>query len=219
MALKKEKTPPAPPPAKEVVADEKDAPKKKGGPLKLIIIGVAAMVIGIGGTVAVMTLLGGGSAPPAEVQDSAVEAAPAEAGEAPIEAPRRADSEAAAPAASGEEGAGGEGAGEGEAAAPVGPQNIELKPFIANLGDGGGKRYLKLTMSVEAETPELAAEINQKMPQFRDLILMLLSSLSYDDISSLDGKMRLRNQMLNRLNTQLSSGKVKNIYFSEFVVQ
>ncbi len=219
MALKKEKAPPAPTtaPAKEAAAEGTEAPKKKSGKLKLIIIVVAAMAIGGGGAFLGLKLLGGGSAPPAEVQGETAAAAPAhgEDSEAPIEAPKRAGSEAAAPAAHG-----GGGEGEGAAAAEMaGPQNIEFKPFIANLGDGGGKRFLKLTMSVEAETLELAAEINQKMPQFRDLILMLLSSLSYDDISTLDGKMRLRNQMLNRINTQLSSGKVKNIYFSEFVVQ
>ncbi len=34
-----------------------------------------------------------------------------------------------------------------------------------------------------------------------------------------DAFVRLRNQMLNRINSQLARGKIKNIYFSEFVVQ
>ncbi|MDR2946419.1 MAG: flagellar basal body-associated FliL family protein [Candidatus Adiutrix sp.] len=215
MAAQKGKTPPPAEEESKSSAGESGAPAaaapaKKGGKLKLIIIVVLALVVGGGGAVGVMKFMGGGSQPEAAAE--APEGEPAEpAGEGEA-APAK---EGAAPAEGGE---GGEGGEEGvEPVADVGPQNIEFKPFVVNLG--GGNRFLKLTMSVEADTQELADEINKKMPQFRDLILMLLSSLSYDDISTLDGKVRLRNQMLNRINIQLSAGKVRNIYFSEFVMQ
>ncbi len=222
MAKGKEKNPPA----EEKDVDGKDAggegaPKKKGGKLKLIIIVVLAMAIGGGGAFAALKILGGGDPPPvAAVEGEGGAAAPAaegghgEAAAPPIEDPGG-GGHGAAPAAEGE-GGGGEGEGAEE---PIGPQNIEFKPFIVNLNDGAGRRFLKLTMSIEADTPEIAAEVNQKTPQFRDIILLLLSSLSFDDIATLDGKMRLRNQMLNRINTQLTTGKIKNVYFSEFVVQ
>lgn len=189
---------------------EAPAPTKKGGKLKLIIIVVLALVIGVGGgLVGAKFFLGGKE--PAEVTAEG-EAAKAEA---PAEGEKK-------PAAEGEHkkpaGEGGEGE-KLEGLDPAGPQNIEFKPFVVNLNDAAGKRFLKLTMSVEADTPELAAEINTKMAQFRDIILLLLSSLSYEDISTVDGKMRLRNQMLNRININLTSGKIKNIYFSEFVAQ
>lgn len=209
---KKEKTPP-PPPAPEAEsggkAPEEAAPKKKSK-LKLILLVAAAMVLGGGVAAGVMIFLGGGSSEPPAEQAAAV---PGDDTDLPIEAPRRSGSDPLPPPSGDGHG------GEAEEAVAIGPENIEFKPFIANLGDGGGKRFLKLTMSVEADTPQLAAEINQKMPQIRDIILMLLTSLSYDDISTLDGKLRLRGQMLNRINTQLSSGKIRNIYFSEFVVQ
>lgn len=182
-------------------AAEPQAAPKKGGKMKLIIIVVLALVLGVGGGIAAMKFMGGGSQP----ETTAESPAPGADSAAPVEKPQ------AAPGAVPEEGL--------EGLEPAGPQNIEFKPFIVNLNDADGKRFLKLTMSVEADTQDLANEINAKTPQFRDIILLLLSSLSYDDIATLDGKMRLRNQMLNRINTQLTSGKVKNIYFSEFVVQ
>lgn len=201
---KKEKNPPVEEEAKSGGAiGEQPAPSKKGGKMKLIIVVVLALVVGLGGGVAAMKFMGGGSQP----ETTAESPAPGTDSEAPVEKSKQAAEHGAAP----EEGL--------EAIEPAGPQNIEFKPFVVNLNDAGGKRFLKLTMSVEAETQALADEINAKTPQFRDIILLLLSSLSYDDIATLDGKMRLRNQMLNRINTQLSSGKVKNIYFSEFVVQ
>lgn len=194
---KKEKTPPAPESEAKGeggAAEAPEAPKK--GKLKLILIVVLAMVLGAGGAFAALMLLGGkGGEEAVKVEEAAPAEASAEEGAAPAE---------------------GEATAEGEV---VGPQNIEFKPFIVNLSDGSGKRYLKMSMSVEVDSEALGQEINNKMPMFRDTILLLLSSLSYDDISTLDGKMRLRNQILNRINTQLSSGKIKNIYFSEFVVQ
>lgn len=194
---KKEKNPT--PPDNEAKSEgdstEASAPAK-GGKMKLILIVVAAVVIGAGGAVAALTFLGGSGGAPEEsaaVEESVVEESTADGA--------------------------GHGGGEAAEAEPAGPQNIEFKPFIVNLNDAGGKRYLKLTMSVDVDTEALGQEINSKMPMFRDTILLLLSSLSYDDIATTDGKMRLRNQMLNRINTQLTSGKIRNIYFAEFVVQ
>ena len=211
---KKEKAPPAEEPKSnggETAAEA--APAKKSSKMKLIIIVVAAMVVGGGGAFGALKIFGGSPAPPAGLDAEAAPAPPRPGTDSanPITAPTDRVA-AAAPA----DGHGGEGEG---AVEQLGPRNIEFKPFIVNLNDAGGKRFLKLTMSVEAETEALESEINNKMPQFRDLILLLLSSLSYDDISTLDGKMRLRSQMLNRINSQLSSGKIRNIYFSEFVVQ
>jgi flagellar FliL protein len=214
--VKKEKSKPTPEETAESGGPDAAA-GKQGGKLTLILIVALAMAVGGGGAFAAMKFLGGGAG--AEVAPEAANEAPVSAAahgdgeEPPIEAPK---SKTGGSSHSGGEAGSAEG-GAGEEA--LGPQNIEFKPFVVNLNDGSGRRFLKMTMSLEAETPELANEITTKMPQFRDTILLLLSSLSYDDIATLDGKMRLRNQMLNRINTQLTSGKIRNIYFSEFVVQ
>lgn len=94
-----------------------------------------------------------------------------------------------------------------------------LKPFIVNLADPAGRRYLKLNMTLELDTPEAVAEVDTRMPQIRDAILILLSSMRFEDIRSIEGKMRLRGQIIGRCNTILTAGKVKNVFFSEFVVQ
>ncbi|MDY6851623.1 MAG: flagellar basal body-associated FliL family protein [Thermodesulfobacteriota bacterium] len=94
-----------------------------------------------------------------------------------------------------------------------------LKPFIVNLADPAGRRYLKLNMTLELDTPEAAAEIDTRMPQIRDVILILLSSMRFEDVRTIEGKMRLRGQIITRCNTVLTAGKVKNVFFSEFVVQ
>jgi flagellar FliL protein len=48
---------------------------------------------------------------------------------------------------------------------------------------------------------------------------MILPSKRFDDISSVEGKIALRDEILEKLNSLLKQGKITNIYFKEFVVQ
>lgn len=105
-------------------------------------------------------------------------------------------------------------------AAEAGPGVIQpLQPFIVNLVDPTGKRYLKVTLSLELDVADMKPEVDAKLPQIRDSILILLSSLSFDDIRTIEGKTRLRSQIVGRTNAFLTTGKIRNVYFSEFVVQ
>ena len=110
---------------------------------------------------------------------------------------------------------------------PVQEENIEhplgpiftLDTFIVNLADQGGKRYLRVTMDLELTNAELNTELEKRLPQVRDSILMILPSKRFDEISSVEGKIALRNQILESLNGFLTQGKITQIYFNEFVVQ
>ena len=101
---------------------------------------------------------------------------------------------------------------------PLGPI-CSLETFIVNLADKGGNRYLRVTMDLELAKPDLQDEINKRMPQIRDSVLMILPSKRFDDISSVEGKIELRDEILEKLNSLLTLGKITNIYFKEFVVQ
>lgn len=94
-----------------------------------------------------------------------------------------------------------------------------LDPFIANLADDGGGRYLKATIQMEFAGPELPSWLEQRMPQIRDLILTLLTSKSFDEIRSPEGKQILRDEILRRANQALQAEQVVAVYFTEFIVQ
>lgn len=101
---------------------------------------------------------------------------------------------------------------------PLGPI-YSLETFIVNLADKGGNRYLRVTMDLELGSSGLEAEVTKRLPQVRDSILMILPSKRFDDISSVEGKIALRDEILEKLNGLLTLGKITNIYFKEFVVQ
>jgi flagellar FliL protein len=94
-----------------------------------------------------------------------------------------------------------------------------LDTFIVNLADQGGKRYLRVTMELEIDTIEVTQEINQRLPQLRNSILMIIPSKRYEDIGTAEGKAKLRDELMAGLNTFLKTGQITNIYFTEFVVQ
>jgi len=100
----------------------------------------------------------------------------------------------------------------------IGPM-VDLESFIVNILDQGEVRYLKAAITLEADTPETAAELTQRMPQIKDAILMLISNKTFAELSDLQGRLQLRVELLNRINSLLLVGKVKRIYFTDFVVQ
>ncbi|MCH6560931.1 MAG: flagellar basal body-associated FliL family protein [Myxococcales bacterium] len=96
---------------------------------------------------------------------------------------------------------------------------FSLDAFIVNIGDGDRDRYLKLKADLELSKDTVAEEIEQRLPQIRDLIISLLGSKSFDDVRSIEGKDLLREEMLRRINALLVTGKARSIFFTEFVVQ
>jgi len=96
---------------------------------------------------------------------------------------------------------------------------MALDPFIVNLAGSGGRNYLKIEIGIELSSKEVEIEVTNKMPQIKDAILLLLSTKTFDDIGSSHGKVMLKNQILQRLNSFLATGMIKHVYFTSFVVQ
>lgn len=110
-------------------------------------------------------------------------------------------------------------------APPQARQEAELKvmlpvrPFIVNLARSGGKRFLKVTLTLELNSPEVNIEVNENMSKIVDSILLLLSSKAFEDVYSVQGKFKLKDEITTRVNRFLVAGHVKDVYFTEFVIQ
>jgi len=94
-----------------------------------------------------------------------------------------------------------------------------LDTFTVNLKSDSGRRYLKVTMSLELEGKELSIELDNKSPVIRDRVIRILTSKSLEEISSKKGKQKVSEQIMDTLNAMISDGRIKGIYFTEFVVQ
>jgi flagellar FliL protein len=94
-----------------------------------------------------------------------------------------------------------------------------MEPFIVNLRDNNGERYLKVVLQLEVSQPAVVSELELLKPKLRDSTLDLLGAKSYQELQDLSGKQKLRDDIMIRLNSFLTSGKIVRIYFTEFVIQ
>jgi flagellar protein FliL len=94
-----------------------------------------------------------------------------------------------------------------------------LDPFVVNLADGSGKRYLRATVQLELAPEQVVETYDQRLPQIRDVVLTILSTKGFEDIRTVDGKMSLRTEIITRLNELFNNESVVNIYFTDFVIQ
>ena len=94
-----------------------------------------------------------------------------------------------------------------------------LDPFVVNLAGSEGKRFLKVTVSLELSTPEVNLELKENIQKITDSILVLLSSKAFEDVYSVQGKFKLKDEITTRVNRFLVVGHVKDAYFTEFIIQ
>jgi len=94
-----------------------------------------------------------------------------------------------------------------------------LDPFTVNLKSSGASRYLKCTIDLEIDTPETQPELDKMKPLIRDLIIRILSSKTVPEISTAKGKEKLKSEIKKNINVKLSTGEIRNVYFTAFVIQ
>lgn len=171
---------------------EKATPVPSVMPMKMvIIIAVGALLIGLGGAVGVMKFMGGGHKEEEKVEAKAAAAAPSH-GEAQ---PKQVE----------------------HGGAPG--QIFDVDPFIVNLADGPEIKYLKLTVKLELDRADAVEELKARTPALRDSILILLSSKESTTLRTAQGKLQLRDEIVQRVNGLLPRPWVKTAYFLEFVLQ
>lgn len=100
----------------------------------------------------------------------------------------------------------------------IGPM-YPMAQFVVNLLSESGNRFLKVAVDLELSDVKLQPEVDHKKSLIRDIIIRTFSSKTFEEVSTLKGKDKLKEEVLDKINENLSDGQVKNIYFTDFVVQ
>jgi len=194
------------------MADEKEAPKKseeakpaaegdaaaqpkKGGKKKIVIIAVALILLLVAIGAPVLFLMG-----KKEESDAIEELS---AGAAKI------DGSELIP----EGGADQDEAQEGEEALGA---IFPLETFVVNLSGGS---FIRLQLQLEFTERDIPQRFYSKLVPIRDAIITLLSARTSSDVSSVKGKEVLKAELKELVNDQLKREDVKQIYFTQFIVQ
>ncbi len=190
--------------------NEQQQTAKKSSKLKLIIIGVIALVLIILILVVVYSLV---LAPKDNEAAATQEQAPAAQVAAPAPMPQ-------VPAVQQPQLAPMPSMDMGMSSTEIG-QIYPIPTMNVNLADPTGITYLAITLALEFDpkNADLLAEIEAKMPRILDMIITVLSSKAYEEISTAQGKINLRNEFLRRINSMMAKGKLYNVYITGFTVQ
>ncbi len=94
---------------------------------------------------------------------------------------------------------------------------VPLETFIVNLAGAKGRKVLKVNMELEAKGADVIQEIDNRKAQIRDFIIIILSSKTYEEVATKEGKDQLRNEIRDNINTFLVKGKIANVYFTELI--
>lgn len=112
---------------------------------------------------------------------------------------------------------------EGEqVAAPVvtKPVFFDMPDMLVNI-NGRQRRtsFLKVAVSLELKSAGDIERIQQSMPRVVDSFQVYLRELRSDDLTSSAGMMRLREDLLLRVNETVAPAKVRDILFREMLIQ
>jgi flagellar protein FliL len=96
---------------------------------------------------------------------------------------------------------------------------IPLDAFVVNLDEPGTARYLKLTVQLELTDAKAEETIEKSKQVIRDEVLRHLSGLKLADTLGVKAKDTLRDDMMKIVEDVVGKGKVRRMFFQEFVVQ
>ena len=104
----------------------------------------------------------------------------------------------------------------GEQVGPLVPLGNEI---IVNIqSDDGVERYLKVNATLEVDNDKVKDEVAKRIPQIRDLMITILRTKTKEKIDEKEGKDQIRSEIIDSINHYLVTGKVKNLYFEDFLI-
>lgn len=95
---------------------------------------------------------------------------------------------------------------------------VAVPEFTTNISDVAGNRYLKVEVSVELGDKKNAESVKTFMPIIRDSILSILTSKTVADLD-VRNRANIKQEIQNDLNKKLGKDYIKNIYFTNFIMQ
>lgn len=93
---------------------------------------------------------------------------------------------------------------------------ITMDEFIVNLTDNN--KYIKLNMVLACTDKNVAEEIPKKIEQIRNEVNVYIRTKSSSDFDGI-GLDKVKQELIEKIDSKLDSGKISNIYFHEIIIQ
>ena len=100
--------------------------------------------------------------------------------------------------------------------------SLHLESFVVNLADPE-TAFLRISIDLGLSDMPPSSKSEDKasplLPKVRDCILSVLTTWQSEALLAPEGKTKLKEQLLNALHTQVPELPVREVYFTEFLVQ
>lgn len=97
---------------------------------------------------------------------------------------------------------------------------VDVPEMLVNLNTGGKRtNYLKVSVTLELDSAKAAPMFDTLMPRIIDNFQIYLRELRLEDLSGAAGPLRLKEELLVRINKATGADHVKDILFKEMLVQ
>ncbi|MBU0509493.1 flagellar basal body-associated FliL family protein [bacterium] len=96
---------------------------------------------------------------------------------------------------------------------------IMIEEIIVNPAETAGRRYLAISVGLLTEAPEAEKLFEDKKPLIRDALISLFSSKYLDQLSSIQYRDTLKEEVKVVVNKQFSDAPVKGVLFTGYVLQ
>lgn len=94
---------------------------------------------------------------------------------------------------------------------------VPIEPIVVSLGDGVSGKHLRFRAQLEV-VPTYRADVEHLMPRVVDVLNSYLRALELGDLTDSAALMRLRAQMLRRLQVVTGEGRINDLLIMEFVL-
>ena len=100
-----------------------------------------------------------------------------------------------------------------------GPMVYTMDKFIVNLS-GLPKRTIRIQVNLDMMSAESFEGImdTENRARARDSIVRLLNDKTFDELETIQGKLFLKDKIVQEVNRVLKVGLVKDVYFTDFVM-
>ena len=104
------------------------------------------------------------------------------------------------------------------------PAYWNLDPFTVNLSDTEQEHYLQATVVLQVPGETAVEEMKKHTAMVRDRVLKILSGSKSADLRSIEGKMKLADQIIEQIATaaeedDIELPEVSRVFFTAFIIQ
>ncbi len=99
------------------------------------------------------------------------------------------------------------------------PTFVAVPPIVVNLADGSGRRFIRLSVSVEVSSAEGETAVRENVPKIIDAFQIYLRSQSLESFNSVASLMQVRRDLLVRLNRIDPRIEAKAVLFQDLIIQ